>query len=186
MRKSCGLLNKLEILERYIILLLGVVDRPIPSILHLEKEIFILTRVHPKVSEYVTFIKHYKGPYSEVLNDLIRNPIFYPKAYILEDNKIYLTQEGKKIFKEIVKEHSKDEKFRMLLAVLKMIRELYDKLTEEELLFLIYLTYSDYKEKSGISDNLLKGKKRREIALRLLKKGLITEKRYKEIVEGYV
>jgi len=177
------LIDKLEIVERYIILLLGIVDRPIPSILHLEKEIFILTRANPKIERFVPFIKHYKGPYSDVINDLVRNPIYHTNAFEIINGKIYLTPKGKKIFNELVKTHEKDERFRELLATLKMIRNLYDRLSEEELLLLIYTTYSDYTEKSEVSDKLLSKEKRSEIARRLLKKGVITEKRYREILE---
>ena len=34
-------LDELEIIERYILLLLGILDRPIPSSLHLQKELFV-------------------------------------------------------------------------------------------------------------------------------------------------
>ena len=177
------LIDKLEIVEKYIILLLGVVNKPIPSILHLEKEMFILTRVNPRVEKFIPFIKHYKGPYSDVINDLVRNPIYYTKAYEIINGKIYLTQEGKKIFNELVKTHEKDERFRELLATLRMIRNLYDKLSEDELLLLIYTTYPEYTEKSKVTEELLSKKRRTQIARKLLKKGMITERRYKEILE---
>jgi len=176
-------LERLKIVENYIVLLLGIVDRPIPSILHLEKEMFILSKTNPAVARFIPFMKHYKGPYSDVLNDLVKNPLFYPNAYKIINGRIYLTPEGKKIFSEIVKTNEKNEKFRQLLATLKMIRELYDRLSDEELLFLIYITYPEFKRRSDISDRLLSAQKREEIARKLLKKGLITKKRYKEIVE---
>jgi len=88
MTRQAAACSKLEIVERYIILLLGVVDRPIPSILHLEKEMFILTRANPKIASFIPFMKHYKGPYSDVINDLVKNPVYYTSAYRLEDGKI--------------------------------------------------------------------------------------------------
>ena len=177
------LLDKLKIMENYIILLLGIVDRPIPSILHLEKEMFILSRANPNVANFIPFIKHYKGPYSDVLNDLVKNPLYYTNAYKIVNGRIQLTSKGRKIFEELVKANEKNERFQQLLATLKMIRELYDRLSDEELLLLVYITYPEFKERSDISDRLLSPKKREEIARKLLKKGLITEKRYREIVE---
>lgn len=176
-------LERLKIVENYIILLLGIVDRPIPSILHLEKEMFILSRTNPVVANFIPFMRHYKGPYSDVLNDLVKNPLFYTNAYRIINGRIQLTPKGKKIFDEIVKANEKNERFRQLLATLKMIRELYDRLSDEELLLLVYVTYPEFRERSDISDRLLSAHKREEIARKLLKKGLITEKRYREIVE---
>ncbi len=176
-------MDRLKIVENYIILLLGIVDRPVPSILHLEKEMFILSRTNPVVANFVPFIKHYKGPYSDVLKELIDSPLYYKDAYKVVNGRILLTPEGKKLFEEIVKANEKNERFRQLLGTLKMIRELYDRLSDEELLLLVYITYPDFREKSNVSDRLLAPEKREEIARKLLKKGLITEKRYREIVE---
>ena len=74
-------------------------------------------------------------------------------------------------------------RFRRLLATLKMIRELYDRLSKEELLTLIYLSYPEYRERSDISERLLAPDKRKETARKLLKKGLITEEKCREMVE---
>ena len=144
---------------------------------------FILSRVNPKIAEFIPFIKHYKGPYSDVINDLVRNPIYYTNAYEIINGRIYLTPKGKKIFSELVEANKKNERFRQLLATLRLIRDLYDKLSDEELLLLVYITYPEFREKSDISDRLLSREKRLEIARKLLKKGVITEKRYREILE---
>ena len=176
-------MDRLEIVEKYIILLLGIVDKPVPSILHLEKEMFILSRANPTVAKFVSFLKHYKGPYSDVLKELIDSPLYHKDAYKVVNDRIMLTSKGKEIFEKIVKNYEKDKRFRQLLGTLKMIRELYDRLSDEELLLLIYITYPDFREKSNVSDKLLAPEKREEIARKLLKKGLITEKRYREIVE---
>jgi hypothetical protein len=66
--------------------------------------------------------------------------------------------------------------------MMKMVRNLYDKLPTDELLFLIYSTYEDYTEKSTKSKELLSSPKRERIAESLMRKGLITEKRYAELV----
>lgn len=176
-------LTEVEVTERYLILLLGAADRPISSLEHLQKELFVLSKANPKIAEFVSFEKHYKGPYSIEVADLINNPVYYPNAYQRDRNgKSWLNPEGKKIYEELVKRYSDDPRFKELIGMIKMIREMYDKLSREELLFMIYITYPDYKEKSKVSDELLSLPKRKEIAKKLLKKGMITEKRYKELV----
>ncbi|MEX2705953.1 MAG: hypothetical protein Q6352_011910 [Candidatus Freyrarchaeum guaymaensis] len=176
-------LNDVQVIERYLILLLGVVDKPVPSILHLEKELFILSKANPTIANFITFEKHYYGPYSEDIAELVRNPVYYVDVYKHEPGgAITLNQKGKKIYQNLVKEHSKNPRFKELLGMMKMIREMYDKLSKDELLFLIYATYNEYTQKSTISDKLLSPQKRREIAEKLLRKGIITPQRYSELV----
>jgi hypothetical protein len=79
--------------------------------------------------------------------------------------------------------YAHDEKFIRLLHSFKLIRDIYDKLTKEELLFLIYVTYPEYVELSSIYDRLVKDKeKRMQLSESLLKKGLITADRYRELI----
>lgn len=178
-------LNDVQVIERYLILLLGVVDKPIPSILHLEKELFVLSKANPKIANLVTFEKHYYGPYSEDIAELVKNPVYYVDVFKHEQGgAITLNQKGKKIYEDLVREHLDSPKFKELLSMMKMVREMYDKLSRDELLFLIYATYKEYTQKSTISDRLFSPQKRREIAEGLLRKGIITEQRYFELVRG--
>ncbi|MEM3665224.1 MAG: hypothetical protein QXW47_10020 [Candidatus Jordarchaeales archaeon] len=176
-------LDEVRVLERYIILLLGVVDRPIPSLEHLQKELFILSRVNPRVAELIHFEKHYKGPFSQNVAEVVNNPVYYTDAFRRDrEGRCWITPEGKKIYEELVRENAGKPGFSHLLAVMKAIRELYDALSKEELLFLIYVTYPEYQEKSSFSDQLLSPERKRKIAEKLLEKGLITEERYRELV----
>jgi len=177
-------MDEVEVIEKYIILLLGVkYKEPIPSSIHLQKELFVLSQANEKVGNVLKFMKHYFGPYSAELKDVSENPIYFDDAFIKEsNNKIYLTSKGKEIFNEIINEMGESEKFKEFLSLLKMVRELYDKLTTDELLLLIYITYDDYTLKSSRSKELLKTNKRNKIAKNLLRKGVITEKKYKELV----
>jgi hypothetical protein len=178
-------LEHAEVRERYVILLLGVVDRPVPSIWHVEKELFILSQSNPIVQGVFNFEKHYNGPYSQVLKEVVEEPISFENAYKFDERGYYLTDTGKRIFKQIVKEYKNDERFVQLINALKMIRNLYDKLSNDELLFLIYITYPAYIKYSNISDKLLRDKnKRKQLASDLLRKGLITEIRYNELLEA--
>lgn len=167
-----------EVIERYIVLLLGVEEKPIPSIFHLEKELFILSRANPNVAKFLQFVPHSYGPYSDVVRNLV-----YDSSYVVVSNgKIYLSDAGKKRYRELVEAYGKYPRFQQFLAMLKMIRRIYDRLSKDELLFLIYITYPEFREDSTYYEEL--SKKKEELARSLLRKGLITEKRYLKIVGG--
>jgi len=176
-------LDELEIIERYILLLLGILDRPIPSSLHLQKELFVLTQANPKIERIFNFEKHYYGPYSQDLDELVKEPLYYKETFNLKKNgEISITERGRKLFNEIIKKYSENIRFSEMLAMMKMTRELYDKLTFDELLLLIYITYGEFKEKSKVSKKILSRENRNKLAHNLFKKGVITETRYNELV----
>lgn len=173
-----------QYIERYIILLLGAAERPIPTSVHLQKELFVLSKSAPKIGEYITYEKHYLGPYSADLNDVAREPV-YNSGTIKHDTVMgySLTPHGREIFDRIVEANKGNKRFLELLSLMGIVRSIYDKLSQDELLFLIYVTYGEYTEYSVVSERLLAPKKRAELARGLLKKGLITEARYRELVE---
>ena len=178
-------LDELKIIEQYIILLLGVMDKPIPSTTHLQKELFFLSQANPIISNFITFQKHYFGPYSEVVDDLSRNPVHFEDPFEYDkDDKFILMENGKEIFKKLVDDNNANEDFQKLLSAMKLARKLYEKLTTNELLFLIYITYGEYTEKSHKAKELLNKRNKLKFAQRLLKKGVITKGRYLELVES--
>ncbi|MGD0978049.1 MAG: hypothetical protein ABR962_02790 [Candidatus Bathyarchaeia archaeon] len=178
----------LKIVEEYIVSLLGIREKPCPTVWHLQKELFIFTQMNPKAQKLFNFVKHYEGPYSQVLQDSLREPMYYEDAFLTKYNgEICLTSQGIETFSDIKEKHANDEKFAHLLHSLKLIREIYEKLTKEELLFLIYITYPEYIEFSNIYDRIVKNpEKRKQLCASLLKKGLITMERYKELIECVV
>jgi hypothetical protein len=85
----------------------------------------------------------------------------------------------------MLNENSNDKSFILLISSLKLLRNIYDRLSKEELLFLVYVTFPEYTEFSKISDNLLNNSSnRRRILSNLLRKGAITQKRYEELKDG--
>ena len=169
--------------ERYIALLLGVKDNPIPSMWHLQKEMFIASRTVPKINEIFGFEKHYHGPYSQTLQEVTEDPLHLDNAYkVRRDGTISITQYGKDYFNKIVDQYKGNERFANLLQALKLTRNVYDKLGREELLFLIYMTYPDYADASNIYDELVGNRENRDrLANSLFSKGLVTEERYNEL-----
>jgi hypothetical protein len=175
-------MDNIEFVEKYAIMLLGVNERLMPSKIHLHKEMFILTNMKPDIKKHFDFEKHYIGPFSQTLHEVVEDPVFVPNAFVFQHGKIGLRENGKKEFNNILKEYQKNDNFKKVLMYLNLIRELYDKLNSKELLFLVYETYPDYTEFSDYSDRLLKNAfLRNKIIESLFSKGMITEKRYSEL-----
>jgi len=178
-------IDNLEIVERYIILLLGAESNPIPSEIHIQKELFVLSKIKPVIQNFLNFEKHYKGPYSQILQETVKEPFHYSSAYIFDGDKISITKDGNKVYGEILNAYNKDPKFLELVQAMRLVRDIYDKLSPDELLFLVYATYPEYIEFSDIYDKLFKNTKRRSQILKsLLEKNLITDKRYRELLNN--
>jgi hypothetical protein len=176
--------DRLKIVEEYIVSLLGIDEKSCPTDWHLQKEIFIFTKMNPKANQLFNFVKHYEGPYSQVLQESVKDPMFYEDAFIISNNgEICLSAQGKEAFQEIRRRYTNDSKYSHLLHSFKLLREIYERLSKEELLFLVYITYPDYTEFSNVSDRLIKDpRKRAQLSENLRKKGVITEERYKELI----
>jgi hypothetical protein len=169
--------------EKYIILLLGASSKPIPSMWHIQKELFILTKFNPKVQSLFNFEKHYQGPYSQSLQALIEEPAHHEDAYTYDQRGYRLTEFGKVIYEGIISEYKTNEKFTELLNALRMIREMYDPLSKDELLFLVYVTYPEFAEASQEYDRLVNDKHNRlRLARGLFARGVVTEERYQELI----
>ncbi len=169
-----------EVVERYIVLFLGASLDPIPSELHLQKELFVFLNVYKNLREFIHFEKHYKGPYSQEIKEALESPMYLSNSWQLEEPQIRLTKEGQEVYRELVSFYKDDERFKQLLEAIKLTRRMYDKLSGDELLLLSYLTYPDYKMESAVSEKIYA--KKDSLASNLRSKGLITDGRYKEII----
>lgn len=177
-------MDSIELVEKYAILTLGVKKDPIPSDVHIQKELFILTNVKPDLQEHFNFEKHYLGPFSRVLNNIILAPVFVRNAFAIKKNKISLQVNGLLEYQNILCNYSEKPGFINLISIMSCIREIYDRLTSQELLFLIYETYPKFTEFSDKSDSLLKNAVvRHRIINNLFSKGVITEARFHELKE---
>jgi hypothetical protein len=91
--------------------------------------------------------------------------------------------DGRKIFSAIIKQYQSNERFMRMFNSMKLIRSIYDKLQKDELLLLVYVSYPEFIDLSNAYDRLVKdAEKRGGLAKGLLEKGVITQDRYKEIV----
>jgi len=182
--------DRLKALEKFILLTLGAIDRPI-SILHLEKEVFLLWNFHPDIHNYLNFIKHYKGPYSEEISKIIHHPFYLNNCWEyqppinssdLGGGYVELTDAGRLEYRKFYSDAKGIESLLPLLSGIKMVRELYDNLSSEELLLLIYSTYPEYTEFSKIYKGI--ERKKKQLAKNLLDNGVIDDRRFEEIIAG--
>ena len=174
-----------EMIERYLLLLLGVKQLAVPSALHLQKEMFLLSNFKENLKEELDFKKHYYGPFSQIIEESIKSPTYLSEAFDFIGEKVALSDEGRAEFNKLIQENKGNKEFDLILLGVALIRNLYDRLNKEELLFLIYSTYPEYTEFSNVSDDLLKNDANRiRILNNLLSKGVITLERYEELKNG--
>lgn len=162
--------------KKFIAILLSGAERPIKGKVNFQKELFLFSKSFPKFFETFDFIPHYYGPYSRVAEDIIEN---YDDCFVSDSKGIYLTDEGRNLSKESLNEFSPANREKIEIS-LNIVRSLYDSLSNDELMFLVYMTYG-YTERSEVIDRLLM--KKVQISGQLLKKGVITNKRYQELIK---
>jgi hypothetical protein len=184
------MVDRLKALEKFILLTLGAVDRPI-SILHLEKEVFLLWNFHPDIRQYLNFVKHYKGPFSQEISKIVHHPFYLEgcweyvppqKSNDLGGGFVGLTQSGRIEYQRMYSAAKNKESLLPLLSGINIVRNLYDNLSYEELLLLIYDTYPEYTEFSKVSKEI--ERKKIYIAQKLLKDGIIGTERFDEMTHG--
>ena len=143
----------------------------------------MLAKANPKLGPLIGFEPHYNGPYSPRLQEASFEPFHRAGAYKVDGaGKMRLTEEGKRIFDKKVADAGPQSKLADLLIVAEMIRMLYDKLSVDELLFLIYNTYPEETEHSNIRGCFKDDSVRRRLAGSLLEKDMITPGRRDELI----
>jgi len=178
--------ESVEFVETYAILMLGAKPLPVPSILHLQKELFVLSKVNPEIQKHFDFRAHYKGPFSQILNNIIEDSVHTKDAFDIKENKIILDKNGLETFRRLLKEHEKSPKLKETLIQMEFIRRLYDGLNNKELLFLIYDTYKEFPERSLVSNKILNNIfLTNKIIESLFKKSFITYDKFFELKKKY-
>jgi len=156
-----------------------------PSALHLQKEMFLLSNFKENLKDDLNFKKHYYGPFSQTIEEAVKSPTYLSEIFEFSGDKLFLSEKGNIEFDKMMQENKGKEEFELIISGLTLIRTVYDKLNNEELLFLIYSTYPEYTEFSKVSDDLLKNiSNRNRILNSLLAKGVITQERYEELKNG--
>lgn len=167
-------------LEQMIILLLGSGNGPVPSAEHLQKEMYMLTKVDPELDALFRFAPHCRGPYSATLHKASLEPFRHAGAYeVGRHGGASLTAAGRRACAEMV---SGSAKMNALADAASLVRHVYDGIDADEFLFLICNAYSDANELSGVEDEHKDPETRRRLAGSLVRKGVVTTERYKELM----
>jgi len=153
--------------EDWILLTLHLsLDKKMKSELHLQKALFIASQHLKRLKEILEFKPYRLGPYSDTLKEKLE-VLENSNAIIVNERKeLILTKEGEEKIKSKKPTFSKEE-----IEYLSNISNFVNTLSEKELLLYIYVVYGAY-EKSDVFNELLK--RRKEIAIEMLKKGAIS------------
>lgn len=167
-------------LEYIVLLLLGSSKRKELSILHLEKELFFLWNASDHIQPLLEFIAHYRGPFSKALADTAKSPMFLDEHWEYQPPKgpndisggsIKLKHFGKEEYNKILdKIHSiQNQKLIHILAAMALLHDLYDNLTLEELLYLLYTNpkYEDYIKKSQVYNDVVTTRVKKSLVRKL-------------------
>lgn len=168
--------EKQEASKKIILLLLEGSEKPVKTLVHFQKELFLLTVSFRKLNELLDFKSSNYGVYSDIANSVLENNV--GEVFDITPKGIAINEKGRKQATETLNEMNAEKKEKMMRTI-RIIRSLYDRLTAEELEFLIYEAYG-YKEKSLDYKKL--DAHRAELSCQLLRKGAISKQRYHELL----
>lgn len=154
-------------IEYLLLLLLITSKKKRLSHLHIQKEMFLLRDATKALQPLFHFIKHFRGPFSKDIKEALSYPMYLDRHWIYKSSNDKLTggyleltkegeTEGKKLIKKILEK--KNDKLNHIIAAMNLLHDLYDNLTPEELLYIIYKSpkYKDYTEKSIVYKDIIK------------------------------
>lgn len=182
--------KKRKYIELLILLILGDYGENL-SVLHIQKEIFLLWNFDKEIRKLYSFIKHYKGPYLDLINECAREPFFFsncwdytpPKRNEINGGFLRITYKGHEKYINAIEKFKNNNQIDILhiINAISILNRLYANLDSEELLLLIYTEFPEFTEKSEVYSNILS--KKEIISKRLLNKELINEEKYEELVQ---
>jgi len=123
--------------KKLIALLLSGAEKPIRSKVNFQKELFLLIRSLPQFESLFDFMPHRLGPYSNSAEQIIESN---PELFVADNKGIYLSDEGER-FRSSVQKEMRPENLERLVKSIEFIRSIYDHLSDDEFMFLIYMTY---------------------------------------------
>lgn len=174
MGEADEILEDMSELQKYIVMLLNAKNQePIKGHLWFQKELFLIAKNIKELQEEASFDSDMFGPYSENAQEQL-DDLEMDEVIIKEGNKIYLSKVGSQIAQMIERKTHKQ-----ILELIAEFKILLNDLDKDEILTFIYFTYPDLTEESLIKDKIMK--KRKEVAIKLYKKGKISLQRAAEL-----
>jgi len=164
LRRAIENLGMVEPIEWMLALLYAFGGRA-PSKLHIQKALFVASRYINGLREALEFKAYRMGPWSEEVNDVVESAVLSGLLVVSRDG-VTLTPRGNTEAELVWRRLSDKDK-----EVLKKVAGFLSLMNEDELLLYIYTVYG-YSEKSDVITRLLR--RRKELALSMLKKGLVS------------
>ena len=175
-------IEQLNDVDRFILLLLGAKNsESVPGPMHLQKEMYLLQKVFPKLADETNYEPDFLGPYSEIVADEAEQ-LAASGLIRAELGKLELISDGKEAFNILKKRSSKEE-----IQKTEEFKEFLNDLTKGEILAFIYFSYpsQDELEKESIEyKDLLP--KRRNLAMSMYQKGKISAQKAAQIAGEYL
>ena len=124
-----------EDLQKFIILLIDVNDEPIRGGLKFQKMMFLVCDGIKNIYEQIDYDSDSYGPYAEMVGEELN---YLNQVGVLTESKeeIALTNQGKKILKEIKKDTTPN-----IIKALSEYKEFLNDLTDDEILAFFYTAY---------------------------------------------
>ncbi len=152
---------------KFLLALFHVENGTIRGSTKLQKEMFYLSRAIPRLFEEDIFGKHDYGPYSEELDDSLIEVLELEGLLDIEEgretNLYILTAEGRKIAKKAFDALPENEK-----NVVLSTKSLFEDLTTEEIVFVVYILFPEMTDYSRLKKKLLLDKKNKLRLTRIL------------------
>jgi uncharacterized protein YwgA len=134
--------------------------------LFLQKELFLVVNLIKEMKSKADFIAHFLGPYSEPIEQSLRNLLSY-KLVEKRGGKYCITQSGTNVFEELQHRLSRDH-----LEAIEDFKLFLNDLFQDELLVFIYCSFPAFTTESTIKREIFK--KRLPVAIGLYKKGKVS------------
>jgi len=167
--------ESLGIVERYVLAVLGARNREaVPGKLHLQKHLFLLSKMNPKLAEKSGFVPYLKGPWSEEVENALEDLRALALIELNEGERIRLSDLGSDIYEEM-KDDIPDE----ISEQVEEVKDLLNDMTEEELLVFLYVTHPDMTQESVMVERAMRH--RREAAERLYREGKVSLEKAAEV-----
>jgi len=173
MNKPSDLVNRIlqemedDIVKKYSILLLSALNnKAIRGKTRLMKELFLISKNIPKLEAEADFEAYNYGPNSDYVSNALEE-LEVLNLIHKDGDKYYLTDAGKKIVNKLKPNIDKDE-----IDLIEDMKELFDGLTTDEMLAIVYFTYPEMTFESLVKQRI--DRKREQLAINLLKKGKVS------------
>lgn len=143
--------DQIDTVQGFILALLGLGDEPeVRGDLHLQKEMYLLSRQLDALAAACNFNPYLKGPYSEDVDAALSDLRISGLVDEGRGGRIRLTDEGRALFDDLRAEIPDDVKDRIEES-----KDFFDDMTDDELLVFIYSVYPDMATESVVRERVM-------------------------------